>query len=181
MSTETNNVDVAPVDAAPAPAAPAEATPSAAAPAPSAAAPVAAPKVQSYDEAFPGLGGGPAPTQAAVSWFNNPMKSIKSSTTSTTFQIPFEQRRFRPGAATEFGKGTAGDRGKAECLKIMNETKVGFRLNVLIAWLVWLSGEFWERQGASFLEKKSRVTFSVLMTSYLTEHLLFHDDLELRQ
>lgn len=127
MSTETNNVDVAPVDAAPAPAAPAEATPSAAAPAPSAAAPVAAPKVQSYDEAFPGLGGGPAPTQAAVSWFNNPMKSIKSSTTSTTFQIPFEQRRFRPGAATEFGKGTAGDRGKAECLKIMNETKVGFR------------------------------------------------------
>ena len=92
-----------------------------------AAAPVAAPKVQSYDEAFPGLGGGPAPTQAAVSWFNNPMKSIKSSTTSTTFQIPFEQRRFRPGAATEFGKGTAGDRGKAECLKIMNETKVGFR------------------------------------------------------
>jgi len=130
MSTETNNVDVAPVDAAPAPAAPAEATPSAAAaPAPSAAAPAAAPKVQSYDEAFPGLGGGPAPTQAAVSWFNNPMKSIKSSTTSTTFQIPFEQRRFRPGAATEFGKGTAGDRGKAECLKIMNETKVGFRLH----------------------------------------------------
>jgi len=127
MSTETNNVDVAPVDAAPAPpataAAPAEATPSAAAPAPSAAAPAVAPKVQSYDEAFPGLGGGPAPTQAAVSWFNNPMKSIKSSTTSTTFQIPFEQRRFRPGAATEFGKGTAGDRGKAECLKIMNETK----------------------------------------------------------
>ena len=57
------------------------------------------------------------------------MKSIKSSTTSTTFQIPFEQRRFRPGAATEFGKGTAGDRGKAECLKIMNETKVGFRLH----------------------------------------------------
>ena len=124
MSTETNNVDVAPVDAAPA-AVPAEATP--AAPAPAAPAVSAAPKVQSYDEAFPGLGGGPAPTQAAVSWFNNPMKSIKSSTTSTTFQIPFEQRRFRPGAATEFGKGTAGDRGKAECLKIMNETKVGFR------------------------------------------------------
>ena len=88
MSTETNNVDVAPVDAAPAPAAPAEATPSAAAaPAPSAAAPAAAPKVQSYDEAFPGLGGGPAPTQAAVSWFNNPMKSIKSSTTSIDVSV----------------------------------------------------------------------------------------------
>merc|ERR1719476_858223 len=113
MSTETNNVDVAPVADAVAPAtvaaaAPAEATTAtateattAAAPAPTpAAAPAPAAKsVQSYDEAFPGLGGGPAPTQAAVSWFNNPMKSIKSSTTSTTFQIPFEQRRFRPGAA----------------------------------------------------------------------------------
>ena len=88
-----------------------------------------APKIQSYDEAFPSLVDGPAPTQAVVSSFNNPMKSIKGSTTSITFQIPFEQRRFRPGAATEFGKGTAGDRGKAECLKIMNETKVGFRPN----------------------------------------------------
>ena len=28
---------------------------------------------------------------------------------------------------------------------------------------------------ASFLDKKSRVTFSVLMTSYLTEIFLFHD------
>jgi hypothetical protein len=91
MSTETNNVDVAPADAAPPATAVAPPAPETA-PAPSAA-PAAAPKVQSYDEAFPGLGGGPAAPQAAVSWFNNPMKSIKSSTTSTTFQIPFEQRR----------------------------------------------------------------------------------------
>ena len=33
---------------------------------------------------------------------------------------------------------------------------------------------------ASFLDKKSRVTFSVLMTSYLTENFLFHNNLKLR-
>jgi len=33
---------------------------------------------------------------------------------------------------------------------------------------------------ASFLDKKSRVTFSVLMTSYLTEFFLFHNNLKLR-
>ena len=33
---------------------------------------------------------------------------------------------------------------------------------------------------ASFLDKKSRVTFSVLMTSYLTESFLFHNNLKLR-
>ena len=32
---------------------------------------------------------------------------------------------------------------------------------------------------ASFLDKKSRVTFSVLMTSYLTENFLFHNNLKL--
>ena len=51
----------------------------------------AAPKVQSYSEAFPGLEGGPTPTQAAVSSFNNPMKSIKSSTTSKKIDI-FEKK-----------------------------------------------------------------------------------------
>ena len=67
-----------------------------------------------------------APTQAVVSSFNNPMKSNKGSTTSTTFQIPFDFVL------------AAGDRGKAECLKIMNETKVGFRLCTIIARLVVL-------------------------------------------
>ena len=33
---------------------------------------------------------------------------------------------------------------------------------------------------ASFLDKKSRVTFSVLMTSYLTENFLFHNNFKLR-
>ena len=38
-----------------------------------------------------------------------------------------------------------------------------------------------ERQGASFMDKKSRITFLVLMKSYLAENFLFQDDLKLRQ
>ena len=53
----------------------------------------------------------PEPSQATV------------STTSTTFQIPFDKRRF----------SDAEELSKEESFKIMNETKVGFRLNVLIA------------------------------------------------
>ena len=38
----------------------------------------------------------------------------------------------------------------------------------------------WGTELASFLDKKSRVTFSVLMTSYLTENFLFHNNFKLR-
>ena len=54
------------------------------------------------------------PKRSSFNW----KKSIKRSTTSTSFQIPFEQRRF-------FKK----IKNSLECLKVMNGTKAGFRPN----------------------------------------------------
>ena len=42
-----------------------------------------------------------------------------------------------------------------------------------------LSGGFWERQGASFLDKKSRVTFFGFDDVIPDRFFLFHDDLKL--
>ena len=54
------------------------------------------------------------PKRSSFNW----KKSIKRSTTSTSFQIPFEQRRF-------FKK----IKNSLACLKVMNGTKAGFRPN----------------------------------------------------
>ncbi|CAG5097692.1 Oidioi.mRNA.OKI2018_I69.XSR.g15189.t1.cds [Oikopleura dioica] len=83
-----------------------------------------APKViPTYEDAFPQLGGGSAPAPGGA-WINRAnVKPIKSSITSVRFDIPLEERRFRPGLNEGFGKGTSADQGRAEVLKIMKATK----------------------------------------------------------
>lgn len=83
-----------------------------------------APKViPTYEDAFPQLGGGSAPAPGGA-WINKAnVKPIKSSITSVRFDIPLEERRFRPGVNAEFGKGTSADQGRNEVLKVMKATK----------------------------------------------------------
>ena len=38
--------------------------------------------------------------------------------------------------------------------------------------------DIWECQGASFVDRKSEVTFLVLMTSYIDKNCLLYDDLK---
>lgn len=80
--------------------------------------------IPTYEDAFPQLGGGSAPAPGGA-WINSAgMKPIKSSNTSLSFDIPFDERRFRPGSSdVGFGKGSSSDNGKIEVMKVMKNTK----------------------------------------------------------